>query len=54
MACELTVTQVSPAVYQACWEELGTSLKRKAKGWVSDKLPKLRGCMCWAQLGPST
>lgn len=31
MVSEWIVTQVSPAVYQACWEELGTLPKRKAK-----------------------
>lgn len=43
MVLELIVTQVSPAVYQACWEVLETSLKRKTKGWVGGELSRQRG-----------
>lgn len=43
MVLEQTVTQVSLAVYQACWEVPGPSLRRKAKRWVDGELFRRRG-----------
>ena len=54
MVLGLTVTRVSPAVYQACWEVLGMSLKRKAEGWADGKLSRLEDECAGHSWGPST